>query len=380
MLDVWFLKLVVVALLLQGAFSREAMAQSTTVAHADGSPRWQYTYNDGLPEGEALQFYVDGSIMVRGAYRQGLKHGMFSYYTRDGAIHEQALYVHGKREWRRLASDPPSSPPLQLLANDHSAENKPAAGKLELFSHPFLLVIPFSSLDRLSKRMGLVAGISRENGKVHGRRAELFVNLMKGKYGLHTSLALSMTRNADAEASDTFLMEQGSLSAVVSYRLVDRVKHLGFVRAGFGKSLDLASGDDVPVRGVSAGQRPSDLASTFNNASVVRGSVNHFYMRKHFVSQVDLGLDAVQYEALDSETTHFDVLFRFNAGAATGTKSWKFALETANSLNTGGRSLFTLGGTVTYYSGSNAWVSLNTMMDQHAELSLLASVGSWKWK
>ena len=357
-----------------------AQGQSQTISYADGDTRWQYQHQEGMPEGESLQFYTDGSLMVRGSYRQGLKHGLFWYYANDGTLRERALYVHGKREWRSFDSAAADAPPMELLANERDPLFAPATGKLEPFSHPFLLVIPFSSLDRLSRRIGVAFGTSSEGGDLNGRRGEFFVNAIKGIYGAHTSVALSMVSGSPLfNESEKFLMEQMSISAVGSIRVVDRVKHLAFVRAGYSRSIDLSPDDETPVRGVTAGQRPSDYASTFRQASVWRLSANHFYMRKHFISQIDAGVDAVNHRSVETGEKLDDLVVRLNAGAATGTRTWKFALETANAINLGGRSLYTAGGTITYYSGSRAWTSLNSMVDQHGEVSILVGLGSWNW-
>lgn len=372
----WWGGLLAALTLVHGA---QAKAQSRALTHANGAQRWHCELKDGMAQGEASLYSADGQLSLRGSYHQGLKHGLFSYYSRSGKLLERALFVHGHREWR--SSDESEDAPLQKLQVERAPELRPARASLERFSNPFLLVIPFSGLNRLSKRMGLALGISTEDGEFTGRRLEFFLNKIKGDYGIHSSAAFSLLQAApEANEGDKLLQEQLSLALIGSYRLVDRVKHLGFIRGGLLKSIDLEPTDDTPVRGASAGQRPADFAATLTNASVLRLSANYFHMREHFASQVDVGVDAVHHELASTGEGRVDAIVRLNAGVASGTESWKFAAETANSINLGGRSLYTMGGTVTYYSGSNSWTSLNSMVDHNGELSIYVSTGSWLWK
>ena len=347
-------------------------------AHAAAQPRWECDRVNGLAEGEAILRYPDGAIMVRGTFRRGLKHGVFFFYEGDGSLVERALFVEGRQEWQSFDTSGNEPPPMHKLATAAPVHGKAKDAITAPLSARFQQVMPFSALDRLSSRMGVGLGTSTESGELAGRRIEFFINKLKGKLGVHSSLALTTTTaEADEAHAGKFFLDQLSMAATASYRVVDADKHIGFIRAGVIKSIDVDPADDTPVRGVSAGQRPADFAANLRRALVGRVSANHFYVRPSFTTQLDLGLDIANHESTDDGAARTDALLRLNAGIATGTGPWQFALETANAISVGGPSYYSAGGTITYYSASNSWTSLNSMTDHHGETSLFLSVGAW---
>ncbi len=351
-------------------------AQAGAPTHAATQPRWECDRVDGLAEGEALLRYPDGSVMVRGTFRRGVKHGVFFFYERDGSLVERALFVEGKQEWHSTDTSGNEPAPMHKLTT--MAPTHPKGAVTAPPTTRFQQVIPFSGLDRLSSRMGVAIGTSTESGELAGRRIEFFINKVKGKFGVHSSLALTTTTaEADEAHAGKFFLEQLSMAATGSYRVINKPKHLGFIRAGVIKSIDVDPADDTPVRGVSAGQRPADFAANLRRALVGRISANHFYMRPNFISQIDVGVDIANHESTDDGAARTDAIIRLNAGIATGTKSWQFALETANAINGSGPSYYSAGGTITYYAAGTSWTSLNSMTDHYGETSLFLSVGAW---
>ncbi len=371
-----------VVLLIFLAAQTTAQAETISQVYPNGSPRWNYELRDGVQHGTSELFYEDGSPMVSGVFDRGLKHGLFLYYRPDGSLREKVLYVRGLRKWRSSTAAPGETPPLALLTTTKHGAPNPTKVTLKTWSLPWL---PFSSLDRITRRFGLSLGTSGENGEQNGRRTEAFFHLIfKKKYGLFVSgsqtwiSGVSQGGGSKQKRERIFNEEQSTFHLAANYSPIQSIAGNLLLRVGYLRSFDTAPSDNTPVRSFNGPQRASDFAATFVNAETIRASGTVSTSRGYFSFQADLGADYVQY-SVDNDTTESTALLRFNAGAAVGKIKWQLAAETANTLNLSGRSLFTAGGTATYITDSLFWFSLNSMVDQHTEVSAVLSAGSWLW-
>tara|TARA_R110002096_G_scaffold143328_4_gene299248 strand:+ start:17268 stop:18404 length:1137 start_codon:yes stop_codon:yes gene_type:complete len=368
-----------IALLL--AIASDADAGPTTLHYNNGSPRWIYSMESGVPSGESTMYYPDGAVMVKGAYKVGLKHGLFLYYTQEGTIKERSLFVHGERAWQTLGADQSEAPPLALLDKPPRVVH-PQANTARLKDAP-LPFLPFASMDRYSRRMGILLGTSSENGEMNGRRIEAFAHLVHGRLGLYFSASQSFITGQKVGARDEteFRQEQGTIDAALTHFVGTVFDTHILARVGYLRSAESDPQVETPIRGINRGQRAADYVASLEDARAYRASASLVRRWRRFIGQMDLGLDVFR-EAIPNTDTHQNgAMFRLNAAAGYFYGNhWQFMLETANTANTNGPSLMTYGGTVNYIGGRLSWLSANMMAYQDSEYSFVLSVGSFLWR
>ena len=67
--------------------------------YADGRPRAEVSYRDGLPHGPAVEWYPDGATAARGRYEEGERVGPWTFWREDGSVDPErsGLYLAGRR-------------------------------------------------------------------------------------------------------------------------------------------------------------------------------------------------------------------------------------------------------------------------------------------
>ncbi len=375
------------ATILALAFSLTAPAYADTVEllYPDGTPRWRYEVEKGVMEGNSEFFYESGEIMTSGTFERGYKHGVFVYYQLDGSVRERVLYVYGERQWRSSLSGKTKRIPLELLKVEE--KKQPALVNTAVLEEWALPWLPFTTLDRVSKRIGVSLGTSTEDGQRPARRAEIYTHIVKGRFGLY--LAASQTwidgvgfmRLENGAREQIYLEEQGTVQGAATVQVLKESHIRGLtLRLGYLKSFDSNDSDSADIRGNTGVLRASDLVSTFPEASAFRASGTYHSNRGHYSTQFDLGIDSFRYNPVGTDVSASSTLLRMNAGVAYGRVRWQLALETSNTINIDGPSLFSAGMTATYVTENYKWVSLNVMSDHNFEQSYALSVGTWLWR
>ncbi|MBL4632391.1 MAG: hypothetical protein JKY56_00890 [Kofleriaceae bacterium] len=369
------------------AFSLAAPAYADTVEllYPGGAPRWRYEVKKGVMEGKSEFFYESGQVMTSGTFERGYKHGVFVYYQLDGSVRERVLYVYGERQWRSSLSGKTNRIPLELLkVEDLYQPELVNTAKLEEWALPWL---PFTTLDRVSKRMGISLGTSTEDGQRPVRRTEFYTHIVKGRYGLY--LAASQTwidgvgfmRLSNGERKPIYLEEQGTVQGAATVQVLEESYYRGLtLRLGYLKSYDSNDADDSNIREHSGLLRASDFVSTFPDVTALRASGTYHSSKGYYSTQFDLGIDSFHYIPVGTDVSSSSTLLRMNAGIAYGRVKWQLALETSNTINIDGPSLFSAGMTATYVADSFVWASLNVMSDHNFEQSYALSVGTWLWR
>ncbi len=336
-------------------------------------------------EGNSEFFYESGEIMTSGSFKRGYKHGLFVYYQLDGSVRERVLYVYGERQWRSSLSGKTNRIPLELL--NVEKKEQPALVNTAVLEEWALPWLPFTTLDRVSKRMGVSMGTSTEDGQRPARRAEIYTHIVKGRFGLY--LAASQTwidgvgfmRLENGARKPIYLEEQGTVQGAATVQVLEESYFRGLtLRLGYLKSYDSNPGDDTNIREHSGSLRASDFVSTFPEATALRASGTYHSGKGNFSTQFDLGIDSFRYMPVGTDVGASSTLLRMNAGLAYGRIRWQLALETSNTINIDGPSLFTAGFTATYVGESFVWASLNVMSDHNFEQSYALSVGTWLWR
>ncbi len=353
----------------------ESGASATTLRYRDGTPRWRYSNINGVPEGPSTVYYPSGKVMVAGQYRAGLKHGVFTYFAPSGAETGKAIYVNGERKWQ--TGDETDIRVAQELLEDAKRPALANTGSLREAPLPYT---PFATVDRYSRRFGLLAGLTRQDGESQAARIEGFANFVFGRYGAYVSASQTFIKgetNGGFERRTTYYDEQGTLHLAGSYHLATAHKTNVIMRAGYLQSFDSAPDDPEEVVGLARGQRAADLVSTFLNAKAVRGSASAIRRWGRLIGQADLGLDVYSFENEMAERSSGRLL-RLNAAVGYFYKThWQFTLETANSIATTGPSSYTYSASVNYLSGRLLWFSLIAMKAQDSDFSIALSSGSF---
>ena len=367
------------------AGGKDKTSEKVELLYPNGNPRWTYLVQKGAMQGLSEFFYESGRLMTSGDYDRGLKHGLFIYYRPDGSVREKVLYVYGERKWRSSLAGKTTKPPLGLLEVDFSDRPKLAnTSVLEEWATPFL---PFTTLDRISKRVGMTIGTSTDPGQRPNRRAEVFGHIVRGRFGVY--FAANQTwisgpgdmRNKDGTRKEVYFEEQGTVQGWATVSLFKESPIRGAIlRLGYLGSFDSNPLDSQEIRSNTGVLRASDFVSTFPEASATRLSGSYFSNTGLFSTQVDLGLDFLNYTPVGTADDESSAILRMNGGVAYGRYHWQVGLETSNSINSQGESLLSAGATATYVTDGLIWVSCNLMSDQHFEQAYSLSIGSWLWR
>lgn len=365
--------------------STDSTTEEIKLLYPNGNPRWTYQVQKGAMQGLSEFYYESGRLMTSGDYDRGLKHGLFVYYRPDGSVREKVLYVYGERKWRSSLAGKAAKPPLSLLEVEEADKPKVAnTSVLKEWATPFL---PFTTLDRIGKRIGMTIGTSTESDQRPNRRAEIFGHVVRGRFGVY--FAANQTwisgpgdmRKKDGSRKEVYFEEQGTVQGWATVSLLKESHIRGAIlRLGYLGSFDSNPLDNHEIRGNTGVLRASDFVSTFPDASAKRLSGSFFSNKGLYSTQVDLGLDFLSYTPVGTDRDTSSAILRVNGGVAYGRYHWQVGLETSNSINSKGESLLSAGATATYVTDSLIWASFNFMSDQHFEQAYTLSIGSWLWR